>query len=67
MPAVTCSTEPPRPAVPGGSGRRRLRDGDLVAGTGIEPAVDGVSAIVHCASDNKGDAEAARNLVAAAG
>jgi uncharacterized protein YbjT (DUF2867 family) len=40
--------------------------GDLVAGTGIEPAVDGVSAIVHCASDNKGDAEATRNLVAAA-
>ncbi len=40
--------------------------GDLVAGTGIDPAVDGVSAIVHCASDNKGDAEATRNLVAAA-
>ena len=40
--------------------------GDLLAGSGIEPAVDGVSAIVHCASDNKGDAEAARNLVAAA-
>jgi uncharacterized protein YbjT (DUF2867 family) len=40
--------------------------GDLVAGTGIEPAVDGVSAIVHCASDNKGDAAAARNLVTAA-
>ena len=40
--------------------------GDLVAGTGIHPAVDGVCAIVHCASDNKGDAEAARNLVEAA-
>jgi uncharacterized protein YbjT (DUF2867 family) len=40
--------------------------GDLVAGTGIDPAVDGVSAIVHCASDNKGDAEATRNLAAAA-
>ncbi len=40
--------------------------GDLLAGTGIEPAVDGVSAIVHCASDNKGDAEATGNLVGAA-
>jgi uncharacterized protein YbjT (DUF2867 family) len=40
--------------------------GDLLTGAGIEPAVDGVSAIVHCASDNKGDAEAARNLVGAA-
>jgi uncharacterized protein YbjT (DUF2867 family) len=40
--------------------------GDLLAGAGIEPAVDGVSAIVHCASDNKGDAEATRNLVEAA-
>jgi uncharacterized protein YbjT (DUF2867 family) len=40
--------------------------GDLLAGTGIEPAIDGVSAVVHCASDNKGDAEATRNLVRAA-
>ncbi len=40
--------------------------GDLLAGSGIEPAADGVSAIVHCASDNKGDAEATRNLVRAA-
>ena len=40
--------------------------GDLLAGTGIEPAVDGVSAIVHCASGNKGDAEATGNLVRAA-
>jgi uncharacterized protein YbjT (DUF2867 family) len=40
--------------------------GDLLAGTGIEPAADGVSAIVHCASDNKGDAEATSNLVRAA-
>jgi uncharacterized protein YbjT (DUF2867 family) len=40
--------------------------GDLLAGSGIEAAADGVSAIVHCASDNKGDAEATRNLVEAA-
>jgi uncharacterized protein YbjT (DUF2867 family) len=40
--------------------------GDLLVGAGIEAAVDGVSAIVHCASDNKGDAEATRNLVEAA-
>ena len=40
--------------------------GDLLAGTGIEAAADGVPAIVHCASDNKGDAEATANLVAAA-
>lgn len=37
--------------------------GDLVKGEGIESAVDGVAAIVHCASDNKGDVEATRNLV----
>ena len=40
--------------------------GDLVKGEGIEPAVDGVAAIVHCASSNKGDADATRNLVRAA-
>jgi uncharacterized protein YbjT (DUF2867 family) len=41
--------------------------GDLLARSGIEAAVDGVSAIVHCASDSKGDAEATRNLIEAAG
>jgi uncharacterized protein YbjT (DUF2867 family) len=40
--------------------------GDLVTGEGIEPAVAGVAAIVHCASSKKGDAEAACNLVRAA-
>lgn len=40
--------------------------GDLVKGAGIEPAVDGVAAIVHCASSNRGDADATRNLVRAA-
>jgi uncharacterized protein YbjT (DUF2867 family) len=44
----------------------RFMTGDLLAGAGIEAAADGVSAIVHCASGNKGDAEAARNLVSAA-
>jgi uncharacterized protein YbjT (DUF2867 family) len=40
--------------------------GDLATGEGIEPAVDGVAAIVHCAGSNKGDAELTRNLVRAA-
>jgi uncharacterized protein YbjT (DUF2867 family) len=40
--------------------------GDLATGEGIEAAVDGVSAIVHCAGTNKGDAELTRNLVRAA-
>src|SRR5919199_655994 len=37
--------------------------GDLATGEGIEPAVDGVAAIVHCAGSNKGDADLTRNLV----
>ena len=40
--------------------------GDLLTGEGIGPAVDGAGAIVHCASSNKGDADATRNLVRAA-
>jgi uncharacterized protein YbjT (DUF2867 family) len=40
--------------------------GGLVKGEGIEPTVDGVAASVHCASNNKGDANATRNLVRAA-
>jgi len=40
--------------------------GDLATGEGIEPAVDGVAAIVHCAGSNKGDADLTRNLVRAA-
>jgi uncharacterized protein YbjT (DUF2867 family) len=39
---------------------------DLRGGQGIDPAVDAVAAIVHCATSTKGDAEATRNLVAAA-
>jgi uncharacterized protein YbjT (DUF2867 family) len=54
----------PRPGA--GTDGVQFMTGDLLAGAGIEPAADGVSAIVHCASDNKGDAEAARNLVRAA-
>src|SRR5215831_16293750 len=40
--------------------------GDLLTGEGIEAAVGGVGVIVHCASGNKGDAGATRNLVRAA-
>ncbi|GAA0576131.1 SDR family oxidoreductase [Streptomyces crystallinus] len=41
--------------------------GDLAKDQGIGPAVEGVRTVVHCASDKKGDDEAARNLVRAAG
>jgi uncharacterized protein YbjT (DUF2867 family) len=40
--------------------------GDLANGEGIEPAVDGVGTIVHCAGSGKGDEDKARNLVRAA-
>ena len=40
--------------------------GDLLTGEGVEAAVDGAGVIVHCASGNKGDADATRNLVRAA-
>ncbi len=40
--------------------------GNLATGAGLAEALDGVSEIVHCASDNKGDAVATRNLVGAA-
>jgi uncharacterized protein YbjT (DUF2867 family) len=40
--------------------------GDLATGEGIEAAVDGVAAIVHCAGSAKGDADLTRNLVRAA-
>jgi uncharacterized protein YbjT (DUF2867 family) len=40
--------------------------GDLRRGEGIDPAVRGVGAIVHCATSSKGDADATRNLVTAA-
>ena len=44
----------------------RFRTGDLVTGTGVDAAVDGAAAIVHCATSNRGDAEATRNLIRAA-
>jgi uncharacterized protein YbjT (DUF2867 family) len=44
----------------------RFLTGDLATGEGIEAAVDGVTAIVHCAGSNKGDAGLTRNLVRAA-
>ena len=40
--------------------------GDLATGEGIEPAVDGVETIVHCAGSVKGDEDKTRNLVRAA-
>jgi len=43
-----------------------FRTGDLVTGEGVEAAVDGAAAIVHCATSTKGDAEATRNLIRAA-
>jgi uncharacterized protein YbjT (DUF2867 family) len=39
---------------------------DLRTGHGIEPAMTGATAIIHCATSPRGDAEATRNLVAAA-
>ncbi|RLU94673.1 NmrA family transcriptional regulator [Streptomyces griseocarneus] len=40
--------------------------GDLLKGTGIEAAVDGVEIVLHLAGGPKGDDEATRNLVRAA-
>jgi uncharacterized protein YbjT (DUF2867 family) len=40
--------------------------GDLATGSGVDAAVDSVATIVHCASDHKGDPEAAGTLVRAA-
>ncbi|HEY6471024.1 MAG TPA: NAD(P)H-binding protein [Candidatus Dormibacteraeota bacterium] len=40
--------------------------GDLMSDEGVDPAVDGVGVIIHCATSTKGDADAARNLVKAA-
>ena len=40
--------------------------GDLLAADGIDSAVSGADVIVHCAGSNKGDDEAAGNLVRAA-
>jgi len=39
--------------------------GDLATGEGIAAALDGVAAVVHCASSTKGDAETTRILVQA--
>jgi uncharacterized protein YbjT (DUF2867 family) len=40
--------------------------GDLVTGAGIQKAVAGAGAIIHCASAKKGDVAATRHLVTAA-
>jgi uncharacterized protein YbjT (DUF2867 family) len=39
---------------------------DLRAGRNLEPAVTGATVIVHCATSTRGDAQATRNLAAAA-
>lgn len=41
--------------------------GDLKTGAGLDKALDGVDRVVHCASSQKGDADAARNLLEAMG
>jgi uncharacterized protein YbjT (DUF2867 family) len=51
--------QPPQPGV-------EFVVGDLATGSGIDPAVAGVSTIVHCAGSYKGDADATTNLVRAA-
>ena len=43
-----------------------LVTGDLATGQGLPATVQQAGTIVHCASNRKGDAQAARNLVQAA-
>jgi uncharacterized protein YbjT (DUF2867 family) len=50
----------PRPASTGGVS---WRTADLRRGDGIDEALAGVRSVVHCASSQKGDAVAARNLL----
>jgi uncharacterized protein YbjT (DUF2867 family) len=50
-----------------GDGGAEYVAGDLATGAGLAEAVVGVDVIVHCASASRGDVEAARNLVTAAG
>jgi uncharacterized protein YbjT (DUF2867 family) len=40
--------------------------GDLATREGVAAAVDGVGAIVHCATSNRGDVDTTQNLVRAA-
>ncbi|GGO86159.1 SDR family oxidoreductase [Wenjunlia tyrosinilytica] len=42
------------------------RTGDLRDGSGLDGALRGVEAVVHCASGTRGDVDAAANLIAAA-
>jgi uncharacterized protein YbjT (DUF2867 family) len=44
----------------------RYLTGDLATGQGVEPAVDGVETIIHCAGTNRGDQVKAQHLVEAA-
>ena len=59
---VRVLTRQPAATVPGAD----MVTGDLLAGTGLANAVEGVTAIVHCASAQKGDATATANLLRAA-
>ena len=47
-------------------GGMQFLTGDLATGERIEPAVDGVETLVHCAGSAKGDEDKTRNLVRAA-
>jgi uncharacterized protein YbjT (DUF2867 family) len=51
-----------RPVPPGAT----FFTADLRTGQGVEPAVTASAAIIHCATSTRGDADATRNLVAAA-
>jgi uncharacterized protein YbjT (DUF2867 family) len=44
----------------------RYLTGDLATGEGVEPAVDGIETIIHCAGTARGDQVKARHLVEAA-
>jgi uncharacterized protein YbjT (DUF2867 family) len=44
----------------------RYLTGDLATGDGVEPAVDGVETIIHCATSVRGDRVKARHVVEAA-
>src|SRR5918997_4438739 len=44
----------------------RFVTGDLLSGTDVGAAVDGVATIIHCAGSTRGDEIATQNLVTAA-
>jgi uncharacterized protein YbjT (DUF2867 family) len=62
VPEVRVLTRHSRDSEPG----VKFLTGDLLTGAGVDAAVQGVDAIVHCAGNFKGDAEMTRTLVTAA-